>query len=87
VASSGPAPTGPALSCAEGSRAGRRTPGGLSPEWSRGAESPLDLLAKLAQHTVGLLGCEHTLSAHVQLFVHQHPQVLLGRAALNPFIS
>jgi len=24
--------------------------------------------------------------AHVQLFIHQYPQVLLGRAALNPFI-
>ena len=26
------------------------------------------------------------MSAHVQLFIHQYPQVLLGRAALNPFI-
>jgi len=24
--------------------------------------------------------------AHVQLFIHHHPQVLLGRAALNPII-
>jgi len=24
--------------------------------------------------------------AHVQLFIHQYSQVLLGRAALNPFI-
>ncbi|KAK4806151.1 hypothetical protein QYF61_001078 [Mycteria americana] len=39
-----------------------------------------------AQDTVGLLGCEHTLLAHVQLFVHQYPQVLLCRTALNPFI-
>ena len=39
-ASSGPAPTAPALSYAEGSGAGRRTPGGVSAEWSRGAESP-----------------------------------------------
>jgi len=39
-----------------------------------------------AQDTVGLLGCERALLAHVQLFIHQHPQVLLGRAALNPFI-
>jgi len=38
-----------------------------------------------AQDMVGLLGCERTLSAHVQLFIHQYPQVLL-RAALNPFI-
>ena len=33
-----------------------------------------------------VVGCKHTLSAHVQLFTHQHPQVLLGRVALNPFI-
>jgi len=45
VASSGPAPTGPCLSCTEGSRAGLRTPGGISPEWS-GIPS-LDLLATL----------------------------------------
>ncbi|PKU44015.1 hypothetical protein llap_5686 [Limosa lapponica baueri] len=32
------------------------------------------------------LGCEHTLLAHVQLFIHQYAQVLLGRSALNPFI-
>ncbi|KAK4811013.1 LOW QUALITY PROTEIN: hypothetical protein QYF61_015717 [Mycteria americana] len=39
-----------------------------------------------AQDTVGLLGCEHTLPAHVQLFVHQYPQVLFRRAALNHII-
>jgi len=38
-----------------------------------------------AQDTAGLLVCECTLSAEVQLFIHQYPQVLL-RAALNPFI-
>jgi len=32
VASSGPALTGPGLPCAEGSRAGRRTPGGVLPD-------------------------------------------------------
>ena len=35
---------------------------------------------------VGLLGCKRTLLAHVQLFTHQHPQVLLSRAAPNPFM-
>ncbi|KAK4825246.1 hypothetical protein QYF61_025645, partial [Mycteria americana] len=39
-----------------------------------------------AQDTVGLLGCERTLLAHVHLFIHQYPQVLLRRAALSPFI-
>ncbi|KAK4816042.1 hypothetical protein QYF61_011050 [Mycteria americana] len=34
---------------------------------------------------VGFLGCECTLLAHIQLFTHQYPQVLL-RAAFNPFI-
>jgi len=41
--------------------------------------------ADAAQDVVGLLGCEHTLVAHVQLFIHRYPQVLL-RAVLNPFI-
>jgi len=35
---SGSAPTGPCLSSAEGSRAGCRTPGGVTPDRSRGAE-------------------------------------------------
>ncbi|KAK4810853.1 LOW QUALITY PROTEIN: hypothetical protein QYF61_008825 [Mycteria americana] len=39
-----------------------------------------------AQDTVGFLGCERTLPAHVQLFIHQCPQVLLLRAALNHII-
>ncbi|KAK4807044.1 hypothetical protein QYF61_018385 [Mycteria americana] len=39
-----------------------------------------------AQDAVGFLGCKHTLTAHVQLFIYQYPQVLLHRAALNPFI-
>ncbi|KAK4810670.1 hypothetical protein QYF61_007470 [Mycteria americana] len=36
-----------------------------------------------AQDTVGLLGCERTSLTHVQLFIHQYPQVLFRRAALN----
>ncbi|KAK4816649.1 hypothetical protein QYF61_019626 [Mycteria americana] len=44
------------------------------------------LRTKRAQDMVGFLGCERTLPAHVQLFIHQYPQVLLCRAALNPFI-
>jgi len=39
VASSGPSLTGPCLSRVEGSRAGRRTPGGVSPERSRRADT------------------------------------------------
>jgi len=38
-----------------------------------------------AQDTVGFLGCEHTLAGHAELLINQHPQVLLLRAALNPF--
>ncbi|KAK4832535.1 hypothetical protein QYF61_023867 [Mycteria americana] len=36
--------------------------------------------------TIGFLGCKCTLLAHVQFFIHQYPQGLLPRAALNPFI-
>ena len=38
-----------------------------------------------AQDTVGLLGYKCTLLGHVKLLLNQHPQVLLLRAALNPF--
>ena len=38
------------------------------------------------QDSVGFVGCELALTAHVQLFIHQYPQVLLGRAALKPFL-
>jgi len=40
-----------------------------------------------AQDTVGLLGCESTRSAQVQLLIHQYPKLLLSRSALNPFIA
>ncbi|KAK4821646.1 hypothetical protein QYF61_026507 [Mycteria americana] len=39
-----------------------------------------------AQDTVGRLGCECALLAHVQLFVHQYPQVLFYRTALDHII-
>ncbi|PKU42021.1 hypothetical protein llap_7679 [Limosa lapponica baueri] len=37
------------------------------------------------QDAVGLLGCECTLSTHVELLIPQQLQILLGRAFLNPF--
>jgi len=40
----------------------------------------------VAQDTSGLLGCQCTLLDHIELLIHQHPQVLLNRASLNPFI-
>jgi len=40
-----------------------------------------------AQDAVGLLGCKSTLLAHVQLFIHQDPQLFLSRTALKEFIS
>ena len=36
------------------------------------------------QGTGGFLGCQRTLPAHVELLIHQYPQVLLLRAALEP---
>jgi len=38
------------------------------------------------QGTIGLLGCERTLPAHVQFFIHEYHQVLLCRVALNLLI-
>jgi len=43
----GPTSTGPCLSCPEGSRAGCRTPGGVSPERAEGQNS----LPQPADHT------------------------------------
>ncbi|KAJ7422088.1 hypothetical protein WISP_39760 [Willisornis vidua] len=57
----------------------------------RGKITSLDLLAMLllmqAKNTTGFLGCKHTLLAHVQPLAHQHPQVLLIRAAFDLFVS
>ena len=38
-----------------------------------------------AQDTVGFLGRRHTLPAHAEFFISQHPKVLLLRAVLNGF--
>ena len=40
----------------------------------------------VAQDMVGFLGCKGTLLAHVQLLIHQYPQVFFSRAVLNPYI-
>ncbi|KAK4810926.1 hypothetical protein QYF61_013334 [Mycteria americana] len=39
-----------------------------------------------AQDTIGFLSCKRTSLAHVLLFIHHYPQVLLCRTALNAFI-
>ncbi|RMC16004.1 hypothetical protein DUI87_08211 [Hirundo rustica rustica] len=41
----------------------------------------------LTQDTVGLLGSGCTLLAHVLLFIHQNPQILLFKATLNDIFS
>ena len=59
----------------------------MGPHKCRGGQSPPSPsrppLINAAQNTVGLPGCKRTLLAHVQLLVHQDPQVLLHRAALK----
>jgi len=40
-----------------------------------------------AHYTTGFPGCEHTLLAHVQLFIHEASQVFLHRSVLNEFFS
>jgi len=37
------------------------------------------------QDTLGILGCKHTLPAHVKSFINQCSQILLLRSALMPF--
>ena len=39
-----------------------------------------------AWDTIGFLCCKHTLLSRIWYFIHQYPQVLLRRAALNQFI-
>jgi len=56
-------------------------------EWQNHPLQPAGHAAFIAaQDTAGLLVCERTLLTPVQLFIHQYPQVFLGRTALNPFI-
>ncbi|KAK4827314.1 hypothetical protein QYF61_016564 [Mycteria americana] len=66
-------------------------PQGGSPQSGAEGQNPLPHPAghaagDAAQDTVGLPGCECTLPAHVQLFIHQYPQALLLRAALDHII-
>ncbi|KAK4831361.1 hypothetical protein QYF61_017492 [Mycteria americana] len=42
-------------------------------------------MADLGELRVGFLGCKCTLLARVQFFIHQCPQILPCRTALNPF--
>jgi len=35
---------------------------------------------------VGFLSCKGTVLVHVQLAIHQYPQVLFDRAVLHPYI-
>ena len=83
-----PTPTAPCLSCVEGSRAGHRSPGGVSPERSKGAEpSPSTCWPRFfwcSHYIVCFLGFEHTLLGLAVLLTSQHPQVLLPRTALTP---
>jgi len=44
------------------------------------------MLLYAAQDMIGLLGCKHTLPAHIQFHTHHYPRVLLRRAALTLFI-
>lgn len=67
--SSGPSPTGPCVSCAEGSRAAKLQVG--SHHSGTEGQNHLPQLAghgsfDAVQDTIGLLGCKCTLPAHVQ---------------------
>ena len=87
--SSGLAPTASCLSYVEGLREDTALHGeGLTrAEQSRAeGENPLPRPAgDVAHGMVGFLCCKHTLLGQVELLIHQHPTVLLLRAALHPF--
>ncbi|PKU44393.1 hypothetical protein llap_5336 [Limosa lapponica baueri] len=56
--------------------------------YSLPAELREDKLCELRvspKKAVGFLGCKRALPAHTELLIHQHPQVLWLRAALNAF--
>lgn len=54
---------------------------------SKGEESFLSHASfDLAQDTIGSLVYKRMLLTHTELFIHQYPQVLLQRPALNPLI-
>lgn len=40
-----------------------------------------------AQEMAGFLGRECTSLAHIEMFLHQYPQVILCGAALNPLVA
>ena len=87
LALSGPAPTGPCLSSAEVPeldtvlQVGSHQSGA---EWQNHLPRHVRKTScYAAQNTVGFLACKCTLLAHVQLFIHQYPQV--GRTVLHPF--
>lgn len=84
VGSFGAAPRFP---CAGGPRAGCRAPCGVSKGEQRGRTPSLDLLASLlwVQPRIWLFFC--LCCVRVRPFIHESPQVLLHRAALNEVFS
>lgn len=61
------------------------TPWVQDPKWDlRRAEQRGTAPTPVAVH---LLGCRHSLLAHLELFTHQSPRVLPCRAALSEFFS
>jgi len=95
VASSGPAPTHPCPSYVGGPRAGRRTPGGVSQEQSKGAESPPSTCWPWGQQKATkqrkLLTTEPLLSEALQQLVKttdkKETKICLGQQVTLPLVS
>jgi len=83
--SSGPIPTVPCLSRVWGLSPEHGTLNGASQGQSKGRQFPPSRHPSV--DAVDPPGCKHTLQTDVQLFVHQNPQVLLCRSALDEFFS
>ena len=85
MAFSGPISAAPHLLGAEGPGAECRTADEI-PHEQRRIITSLTLLGTpllmQSKNMVGFLGCKHTLLAHVELLIKEHPQVLFLRATL-----
>jgi len=81
----GPAPTVPCPSCAEGSRAERSTPGEVSPEQSRGAESPLSRFTSIKPCYFGPWPHQDTGAAAIPGSAGLEPTSGVQPAHLQPF--
>ncbi|KAK4813146.1 hypothetical protein QYF61_013111 [Mycteria americana] len=72
------------LSCIEGPKTEHSIRGAASPGDNHCPSPAGHAISDTSQDAIGLLGHLHTLLAHIQVAVDQHPQVLFHQAAFQP---